>query len=84
MEFNLNIENINYIKIKYTDKEGFKHCIKSAIKNINEKEILSCTKYEIFINITYPQDAELDIATDSGLYKAHTTINYTKKEGDFI
>ena len=46
MKFNLDTENINYVKITYKDSDGFSHCVKSAIKQINDKEIRTCVKTE--------------------------------------
>ena len=85
MKFDLNSENINYIKLTYKDKDGFAHCIKSAIRFINSFEILVSAKFEEEnINIVTPQDVDLGIACDNGLYKAKTTLTRVEKEKSYI
>lgn len=84
MKMDLNIGNINYIKIVYKDKNDFTHCIKAAIKRINEHEILASTKYEEQIIISTPQEVKLSIACENGLYKADTILQRTEKAQPYI
>lgn len=85
MKFDLNSENINYIKLTYKDKDGFAHCIKSAIRFINSFEILASAKLEEEdISIITPQEIDLGIACDNGLYKAKTTLTRVEKEKSYI
>ena len=84
MNFNLNIENINYIKIIYQDQDEFVHCAKAAIKRINEKDIFACAKYERDLFIKTPQEIDLSIACDNGLYKAKTTLKHVEKDEPYI
>ena len=85
MKFDLNTENINYLKLTYTDKDGFTHCIKSAIRFINSFEILASAKFEEEnINIITPQEVELGIACDNGLYIAKTTLTRVEKEKSYL
>ncbi len=84
MKFDLNIQNINYVKINYKDDDGFAHCIKGAIRLFSEYEILACVKYDENLHITTPQDVDLNIATDNGLYKAHTTLKKIEDENPYL
>ena len=80
MKFNINIESVNYIKIIYQDNNGFAHCIKAAVNNIKENEIVASTKYDGDLYVKTPQEIELSIACDNGLYKAKTILKSV--EGD--
>ena len=84
MKFNLNIDNINYIKITYKDNDGFSHCTKAAIKSLDEREIYACAKFEDGLYIHTPQEVELSIASENGLYKANAQLKYVKKDGSFV
>lgn len=84
MKFNLNTENINYLKFTYKDKDNFAHCIKAAIKFIGEYEILACTKAESTVYIDTPQEINLGIACDNGLYTAKTTLKKTEEKDSYL
>lgn len=84
MNFDINIENVNYLKINYKDKNNFTHCIKSAVRFIGETEILASIKYEENFNIAVPQEIELSIACDNGLYKTIATLKRIEFEGSYI
>ena len=84
MKFDINIENVNYLKINYRDKNDFAHCIKSAIRLISESEILASAKFEDNINITAPQEIELSIACDNGLYKTKAKLKRIEFEDPYI
>lgn len=74
MKFNLVKENINYVKITYLDKDNFSHCIKTAVRLINETEILTSVKLEEGTFIPVPQSVDIGIACDNGLYKSKTIL----------
>ena len=74
MKFNLSAENINYVKMYYKDADGFSHCIKAVVRDINTREIKAGIKLSEKIFIKTPQDIELNIACDNGLYRAETTL----------
>ena len=84
MKFNLNTENINYVKINYKDRNDFAHCIKAAVRFINEIELLVCAKVEEDLNISTPQEVSLGIACENGLYKAKTTLKRIEKEPPYL
>lgn len=83
MKFNLSEENVNYVKITYADKENFSHCIKSAVRLIGGTEILVSTKFEEDVFIPVPQDVDIGIACDNGLYKAHTVLRKVEFEDPY-
>ena len=80
MKFNLNSENINYVKITYKDRDDFAHCVKAAVRFIGEHEILACVKMDENLNIAVPQEVDLGIACDNGLYRTKTILKKTEKE----
>ena len=82
MKFNLNTENINYVKITYKDNNDFAHCIKAAVRLMGEYELLACAKIEEDLDIKTPQEIRLGIACDNGLYKASTILKKTEKEDE--
>lgn len=84
MKFDLNTENINYVKITYNDKLGFAHCIKAAMKFLGEYELLLSIKSEENLQIDIPQEVEIGLACDTGLYKSKTTLKKIQREGAYI
>lgn len=84
MKLNVNTENIKYIKISYKDNDDFTHMIKAVIKNINERDIYACTKYEEYIYPRTPQEVDISVATDNGLYRTKTTLKSIQKEDKYI
>lgn len=84
MKLNLNIDNVNYIKITYKDKNEFTHCIKAYLKRLDEREILASAKFDDDLFIPTPQEVMLSIACDNGLYKSSTTLKYITKEEPYI
>lgn len=84
MRFDINKENINYIKINYLDSDNFSHCIKAAVRLIGEFELLVSIKSEEKIFIPTPQSVELGIACDNGLYKAKTILKKVEYDAPYI
>ena len=84
MKFDLNIENINYLKITYRDKDGFAHCVKAAVRLISVAEVLACIKYEEDLSIPAPQDVELGIACVNGFYMTKTKLKKLEKEPPYL
>jgi c-di-GMP-binding flagellar brake protein YcgR len=80
MGFNLNLENILYMKIMYKDASGNFCPIKSAIKSINEKEMLICSKYIANLEIEVPQEIMLSIICNDGLYKTKAQLRRLENE----
>ena len=84
MKFNLDVNNINYIKFVYKDADGFAHYVKASIKRLNDREIFVCSKYEDNVHIDTPQDIELSFACDNGLYKSNTELKFVEKDSPFV
>ena len=84
MKFNLNLNDIKYVKILYKDGND-KPCIKkAAIKKTSEKEILACAKADGDLNIALPQDITLSIVCDDGLYRTKTILEAVDKDDPYI
>ena len=84
MNFNINLENINYIKIVYKDRNGDTHSTKATIKTLGEREIYACTKKEEGISINTPQDIMLSFISNNGIYRTSTTLKYIVFEEPFL
>lgn len=84
MKFNLNLDNINYIKIVYKDKSGTVCCTKAAIKNMNEREIFACAKFEDNLFIDTPQEVSLSFVCENGLYRTSTTLKSIENDAPYI
>ena len=84
MNFNLSIDDVNYVKIFYKDSNGFARCAKASIKHISELDVQACIKKEKFENIPAPQQVSIGFASDNGLYKSTTTLTYTKYEEPYL
>lgn len=84
MKFNLDLENINYIKIVYNDSDGTGHCAKAAIKRLGEKEIFACMKYERELKLALPQEIAISFACDNALYNAKTVLKMVENDDPYI
>ena len=84
MKFNLNTENINYVKITYKDNNDFAHCIKAAIRLITEHELLACIKVDELPDINVPQEVSLGIACENGLYKTKTILKKIEEDDAYM
>ena len=84
MKFNLNTENINYVKITYKDNNDFAHCIKAAIRLITEHELLACIKVDELPDIKVPQEVSLGIACENGLYKTKTILKKIEEDDAYM
>lgn len=84
MKFNLSIDNINYVKILYANKEGNPVSVKAAIKKIGEREIIVCLKHEDDLNIKTPQPITLSIVCSEGLYRTRSILKSYSCEAPYI
>lgn len=84
MKFNLSIDNINYVKILYANKEGNPVSVKAAIKKIGEREIIVCLKYEDDLNIKTPQPITLSIVCSEGLYRTRSILKSYSCEAPYV
>ena len=84
MKFNLNLDNINYIKIVYKDKNDNACCTKAAIKNMSEREIYACAKFEDGLYIEFPQEISLSFVCDNGLYRTNAVLKYVENKNPFV
>ena len=80
MKFNLNLNDIKYVKILYKNEIG-NHCTtKAALKRANEHEFLACTKFEEEFYIETPQIITLSIVCNDGLYRTKTELKKVEKD----
>jgi len=74
MRFNLDLKDIKYVKLLYNDEFGDVVAVKAALKNITEREITICSRFEDGCNIIYPQTVILSIVCNDGLYKTKAKL----------
>ena len=74
MRFNFNLEEIKYIKVLVKDSEGKPHSLKSAIKRMNSREIIACTRFIDGVSFPRVQDVILSIVCNDGLYRTTTKL----------
>jgi len=84
MRFNIDLEDIRYIKILYKDTDGHPCTVKAAIKKFDDKEILACSRVEDKISIKTPQDVTLSIICPDGLYRTKTRLKSIITEDLYI
>ena len=80
MKFNFNFEDIKYVKISYKDNYDVNHSVKAGIKNITDREMILCSKFEDGLDIKTPQEISLSIVCKDGLYKTKTTLSSVENE----
>lgn len=74
MKLNINLDDVKYIKIALQDKNAKSITIRSAIKSMDIREIIACSKYETILNVDSPQDVTLSIVCNDGLYRTKTRL----------
>lgn len=83
MKFNLNIENIKYIKVLYKDNNGEPSSLKGAIRRVTEREMLICAKFEEGLFAPTPQEITLSIICNDGLYRTKTKLRSIDNEDPY-
>lgn len=84
MKFNLDLDNINYLKIIYKNADDTTACTKAAIKRIGEREIFACAKFEDDLEINTPQDVSLSFVCVNGLYRTNTTLKFIENDLPYV
>lgn len=85
MKFNLDIDDIKYLKILYKDNNGQPALIKTALKKIDDKTIITCAKNDKEdFNIKTPQEVTLSIICQDGLYRTTTKIKSCSYEHPYL
>ena len=74
MKFKVKIDDIKYVKICYKDFNANLCRSKIGIKQMNEKEILACGKFEDGLSIDVPQLVDMSIVCNDGLYRTKTKL----------
>ncbi len=78
MRFNIDIEDIKYIKITYRDLNNAPVTIKAAIKVFDESGILACVMGALEPKPKIPQEVILSLVCPDGLYKTKTILRKTE------
>lgn len=80
MRFNLDLDEIRYIKLLYKDSEDRPCVTKAAIKHIDSHEIFACSRFEEELNIVTPQEITLSIVCNDGLYRTKTVLKSAEND----
>ena len=80
MRFNLDLKDIKYVKLLYKDDFGDMVTVKAALKNITEREVTICSKFEDGCNIEFPQTVVLSIVCNDGLYKTKARLKSVEND----
>lgn len=84
MQFNLNLENINYIKVIYQDSDGSARYVKAALRSLNEREIFACAKFEDGLVIQTPQEVSISFICENGLYRTTTMLKHIENDEPYV
>lgn len=84
MKFNLNLEDIKYIKILYKNYNENPCTVKAAMKSVNEREIIACAKFDDGLKVETPQEVTLSVVCNDGLYRTKTKLKSVDNEDPYI
>lgn len=84
MKFSFKLEEIKYVKLGYRDSEGYIENTKAAIKEINEKQILVCAKFEDGLEIETPQEIDFSVICNDGIYKTKTVLKSVEGDEPYV
>ena len=84
MKFNLDLDNINYIKITFKTKDNTPSCTKAAIKRIGEKEVLACARFDEEMDMETPQEVLISFICVNGLYRTKTLLKYIENDAPYV
>lgn len=80
MKFNLDLNSVKYMKISYKDFNNNSCSTKVALKQINDREILACRRFENGLKLNTPQEVTLSIVCNDGLYKTKTVLKSVEND----
>ena len=80
MQFNLRLEDLKYLKITYKNNNESLYTPKAANKQIDMRELLVCIKFQDNMKIPAPQNINLSIVCNDGLYKTSSSLKYLYNE----
>ena len=84
MRFNIDIEDIKYLKITYQDAANNSCTVRAAIKVFDEDGIMACTFAGIETLPQIPQEVVLSLICPDGLYKPKTTLKSAKYSEPYV
>lgn len=84
MKFSFKLEEIKYVKLGYRDSEGFIENSKAAIKEINEKQILACAKFNDGLELELPQEIDFSVICNDGIYKTKTILKSVERDEPYV
>ena len=84
MKFSFKLEEIKYVKLGYKDSEGYIENSKAAIKEINEKKILACARFNDGIELDLPQEIDFSVICNDGIYKTKTILKSVEKDEPYV
>ena len=70
MNFNLKVEEINYIKFSYNGKKGYKKDFRAIVKSYGDKTLIAYAKNQGNLHADLPQEVTLFFICNDGVYNA--------------
>lgn len=80
MQFNLNLEDIKYVKILGENPDGKPCTIKAALKKMDEKELIACSDIIEETKLQENQEITLSIVCQDGLYRTKTILKEVSED----
>ena len=78
MDFNLKLNEIDYIKFSCKNTDGDEIPFRAIVKSYNNRELFACTKNYHKQNFVLPQEVTLSFIYNDGLYSTKTNLKSTE------
>lgn len=84
MDFNLKIEEINYLKFSYKGEEEEIKDFHAIVKSYNDRGLIAYAKNKNTLTINLPQTTSLSFVCNDGIYKAQSTLKSIEIEEPYV
>lgn len=84
MDFKFKLEDVKYVKVLCKNANGEARVVKLALKNINDREIISTAKYDETLDIPAFQEVLLTCVCKDGVYETETRLKSVEKDEPYM
>lgn len=84
MNFNLEVEEINYIKFSYSGEKEEVKDFRAIVKSYNDREMVAYAKNQDNLTARLPQGTTLHFVCNNGIYEAQTSIKAIEIEEPYV
>ena len=84
MNLNINLDNVKYVKLTLQEINGNSATVRSAIKKMDKREIIVCSKFDVELSIKSPQDVTMSIVCLDGLYRTKAKLKSFEKDEPYV